>query len=609
MISQLIKTDNNKKFQKVSLRALSFLISLCLLIGAAACSSATGQNDTETSTQNGTVVQTGSTDSQGPPDSEIAPSTIETGDKGNKIDFGFTPNPKDTLSMQLLDKEINLDPFSELDGFPVDTESGSNLIYETLLQWDPERLTYVSGLAELVDITAQGIEIKLREGARWHDGRPVTLEQIEISLYWMSKYYDSFSAAEGLIVDVAMKTPTDNKDTILLSLADRDDYHLSIALDFLCRAPIMPTTLWSSGEDSLIISIDELRAEALRRPMGTGQWKVLLNDGFQLVLERQRDAEDNKPLYLMLRKYKDETAQQRAIANKEVDFLAGAVSDLSDKIEYYPGRSVLAGIRSNSDNELLSNPYVLNLLQLSLDTNATGKALDSRASSTIFWHYFGGPTLVNALRTRLSKPEFAETYLDNKEDVAAKIQGEIGSNGLLYLDGKQVPALELILPKDDIAAEDACKIFSDRARKQGLIIELTKLPTEEYVLRLSSRQYDLAFVQTEKRQDTPLSLAESFLRQGGEVKEDLDQTGQDIFIELATAITTSEFAQATERAFRYSLAKMRFFPLGFRTINDNYCDSDNWTNFSQYWSSHQDNRDITGIGATAIFDSITAKNR
>ena len=99
MISQLIKTDNNKKSQKIGLRALSFLLSLCLLIGAAACSSATGQNDTETPTQNGTVVQTYSTDSQEPPDSEIAPSTIETGDQDNKIDFGFTPNPKDTLSM------------------------------------------------------------------------------------------------------------------------------------------------------------------------------------------------------------------------------------------------------------------------------------------------------------------------------------------------------------------------------------------------------------------------------------------------------------------------------------------------------------------------------
>ena len=590
------------------MRALTLLLSLCLSISVVACTSANGQEGVDIPVQNATDPQNDNLYNQESPEPEGAPVITEPEDQKNRINFGFTPDPQNTLSMQLLDKDINLDPFSNQDGFPVDTVSGSNLIYETLIKWDPEKLTYVPGLAELIDVSEQTIEIELREEARWHDGRPVTLEQIEISLYWMSKYYASLSAAEGLIIDVTTQTGTDDRETISFSLIDQDSYHLSIALDLLCRAPIMPTTLWSAGKDPLTITADELRAEALRQPMGTGQWKVLLNDSFQLVLERQKDDNDNKPSYLMLRKYQDAATRERAIANQEVDLLVGASSDIPDRMEYYPGRPVLAGIRSNTNRDLLNNPLILNLLQLSLDTARTGKSLDDKAASTIFWHYFGSPTLVNALRTRLSKPAYAETYFDNKEDIANELQGDIGDDGLLYLDGNQIPALELILPEGDAAAESACLIFSDLAREQGLVIELVKLPIESYTQRLNNDLYDLAYYQATDEHETPLSLAKSFLRQWGVVNTDLEPAGQDIVIKLATAITVEEFSQAAEEAFRYSLTQMRFFPLGFRTINDNFLASDNWTNFSQYWSSHQDNRDITGIGATAVFDSIKVKN-
>ncbi len=601
MTLEFIKTDTNIKTRKISLYVLSFVLCFCLLIGVTAC---TSQRETEITNQTA-----GSGDVQEPQDSEVTPSINQSDNQGNGIEIGFTPDPEDTLSMQLLDKEINLDPFSDQDGFPVDTESGCDLIYETLLKWDPERLTYVPGLAELVNITGQGIEIKLREGAGWHDGRPVTPEQIEISLYWMSKHFSALSAAEGLIIDVMAKTDTDNQDTILLTLADPDDYHLALALDLLCRAPILPATLWSAGEDPLTITADELRSAAEKQPLGTGQWKVLLNDSFQLVLERQGDIDENKPRYLMLRKYADEAASERAIAEQEVDLLIGAGSDIIDGLKSYPGRSVLTGIRSNTDNDLLSNPLILNLLQLSIDTAQTGAALDDSAPVTNFWHYFGGITLVNSLRARLSNPAFAESYLDNKDDIAERLGGRIDKSGILNLNDNPVPALELILPEGDTKAEEACQAFADSARSQGLLIDLLMLPPEEYSHRLAGYQYDLAFVQTQERLESPLSLAEYFLHQWGEEKADMEPGGQEIILRLAAAITTEEFSLAAEEAFLYALTEMRFFPLGLRTLNYNYLATENWTNISQYWSFHQDNRDITGIGATAILDSITAKNQ
>jgi microcin C transport system substrate-binding protein len=61
---------------------------------------------------------------------------------------------------------------------------GSNLIYDTLLARNlDEPLSQYGHLARIIELPAdrKGVTFELREGARWHDGRPITAEDVVFS--------------------------------------------------------------------------------------------------------------------------------------------------------------------------------------------------------------------------------------------------------------------------------------------------------------------------------------------------------------------------------------------------------------------------------------------
>lgn len=595
------------------LSPLALVLIICLLSGVVACTSDDGHagNPASSTAPDSSLQQTAET-----PDDPAAPSTkMQEKTESTQADafheIGFVPDPDTTIAIQLLEDEVNLNPLQEGNGFPVDSLSGCDLVYETLLKWDPEELTYKPGLAELLGIYADGIKLKIREDAVWHDGRPVTPEQIELSLYWMCKFTEGCREAEGLITKV--ETETDGElatDRIFLTLAENGKYYQALALDLLCRAPIMPANIWCEGRDPLTITEEELQIQADKQPLGTGPWQVKLNDSFQLVLERCV-AVDNKPQYLMLRKYKDRLSKERAFANQEIDILGGTLPDDGNSSDYFTGKPLLSGIVVKQDHYLFKNIYYRNLLQLAVDTSKTGHILDSKAATTIFWHYFGGATLVSRLRPDLSKPVFAETYLANKWEIATRLGGTWDSDGVLHLEQQPLATLDLILPADP-QVEAACRAFAQSALRQGLRLELVILDQETYGQRIDNHDYDLCYIQTTERLETPYSLAQDFLyhldRDDFEelVTSGLSQQVRTLALALASAGTTDDFVAAAKDCYQYSLQQMQFFPLGCRTINNGYFNSKYRQNISDYWATHLDKRDLTGNSASEILDSITA---
>ena len=611
------KTGGNLRPSKRKKR-INILLSLLLLIFAqslSACSLIkTGESRSTNTTS--TITKTDKEDNKTKQSENIISSLPAAEDgvvyptgAGNII--GFSPDPDRTLSLHLLGKEICLDPFSTQDGFPVNSQKGCDLIYETLLKWDPEKLTYTAGLAELIRVSADGIELRLKDDAVWQDGRPVTAEQIEISLYWQAKFMADLKDAEGLITNV-QETSSLRQNKLLLELSQIDEFHQALALDLLCRAPILPTTLWSMGEDPLTMTREELVERAIFMPLGTGEWQVLLNDSFQLVLERQGQVPLDKPRYLLLKKYKDKSSLERALASFEIDCLVGVSSEEADNLLYHPGRPVLAGIKTNLNKPLLNNPNILNLLQLSVDMSKSSKALEIKAAITPYWHYFGGATMVNSLRAGMSNPEFAASFLKKKEDIASRLNARFDSQGILELEDGSSLTLELILPRYDTAANKACSVFAQLARLQGVDIQLVRLSPDVFKERWQKQEYDLAFVQKSLSLDTPYSLAKDFLSQWSamemselELEEDL--AGRELVLRLAAADNADKFLAAAKEACQFNLLKMHFYPLGVRTVNNCLLNSNQWNNGASYWSVHLDNRDLAGISAASMLDSISTR--
>ncbi len=610
MSARKFYTCGTARSKWLSLPAL--VLALCLLSGTVACTSGDGSDRNSALS---TVPDSSRQEAEEAPDDPGAPSQKEqAGTEPTQADvfreIGFVPDPDTTISIQLLEDEINLDPLRERNGFPVDSLSGCDLVYETLLKWDPEELTYKPGLAELLGISADGIRLKIRKNAVWHDGRPVTPEQIELSLYWMCKFTESCRKAEGLVTRVEVEADGEiATDRIFLTLAESGNYYQALVLDLLCRAPIMPANIWCGGKDPLTITEEELQIQADRQPLGTGPWQVKLNDSFQLVLERCVAAE-NKPQYLMLRKYKDRLSKERAFANREIDILGGTLPDDAENYDYFAGRPVLSGIVVKRDHYLFKNIYFRNLLQLAVDTSKTGRVLDSKAANTIFWHYFGGASLVNRLRADLSNPVFADTYLANKAEIAAKLGGTWDGDGLLRLEQQPIAALSLILPEDP-QAEAACREFAQAALRQGLKLEPVILDQAAYKQRVDNHDYDLCYIQTTEKLETPFSLAQDFLcRLDRDDFEKLATSGlskqvRTLALALAVADTPNKFSTAAKDCYQYSLQQMQFFPLGFRTINNGHLNPKYWHDLSAYWATHLDKRDLTGNNASEILDSIT----
>ena len=78
-------------------------------------------------------------------------------------------------------------------------------------------------------------------------------DRIELSLYWMCKFTESCREAEGLVTRVEVETDGEiATDRIFLTLAESGDYYQALALDLLCRAPIMPANIWCGGKEMCI---------------------------------------------------------------------------------------------------------------------------------------------------------------------------------------------------------------------------------------------------------------------------------------------------------------------------------------------------------------------
>ena len=241
---------------------------------------------------------------------------------------------------------------------------GLGLLYDSLLVGSAdEAATYYTHLAETVELSDDrtAITFTLRDGATFHDGTPVTVDDVVWSHetfrdqgrpFYRTRFYDKVSAIEAL-----------DDRTVRFTLTDTTNRQLPLALGTF---PILPRHYWA----------DRVFNEGtLEPPLGSGPYRIAEVDaGRSITYERVEDywaAElpTRVGTYnfdrITYQYYRDETVRYEAFKAGEFDYLT-----VNDPQEWVTG---FEGVGAVDDGTL-----IMELLDSTDPAGASGFAFNLR---------------------------------------------------------------------------------------------------------------------------------------------------------------------------------------------------------------------------------------
>jgi peptide/nickel transport system substrate-binding protein len=191
----------------------------------------------------------------------------------------------------------------------------SSKMMEGLLSYD-SKLAPQAALATAWQISPDGsaITFKLRQGVRWHDGKPFTSADVKFTFEEVLKKYHSRGRATFVNL-ASVETP--DEATAVFKLTGPSPYIMaSLAA---CESPILPKHLYAVA--------DPTKVRYINAPVGTGPFKFKSWErGSYVQLERNADYWDmGKPYIdqLILRFIPDAGARAVAFETGEVDIGGG----------------------------------------------------------------------------------------------------------------------------------------------------------------------------------------------------------------------------------------------------------------------------------------------
>lgn len=186
----------------------------------------------------------------------------------------------------------------------------ANLLYDPLVtRNDKGEIQFV--LAETLEQEASGnIKIKLRDGARFHDGRPVTVEDVKFSI---ENYLAPATLNKYMYSDWLERVDIVDKSNVVI--VSKKPYRVAIP---------------NMGYLSHIIPAGSKPEDFAHKPVGSGPYRfVEYVPNNRLVVERNEDYWGEKPptRRLVLRQIPENATRVAALEAGEVDFVNGITVD------------------------------------------------------------------------------------------------------------------------------------------------------------------------------------------------------------------------------------------------------------------------------------------
>ena len=256
--------------------------------------------------------------------------------------------------------------------------TASSKVLEGMLTYD-ERLSPQPALAVAWDAAPDGLSyhFKLRQGVKWHDGKPFTSADVAFSLETNKRYHPRGSSTFANLTSV--ETPDEH--TAIIRLGKPAPYLIRAFAGG--ETPIIPKHLYASG--------DPLNNPHNNAPIGTGPYKFKQWQRGSFI-EYERNAEywdTSRPVVdtLFLKVIPDSASRLAAFENGSLD--AGGenpvpLSDLkrltdSGKLKFttrgYAYSVVPTVLEFNLDNPLLARPEVRQAIAHAIDREVIKKVV------------------------------------------------------------------------------------------------------------------------------------------------------------------------------------------------------------------------------------------
>jgi peptide/nickel transport system substrate-binding protein len=169
------------------------------------------------------------------------------------------PGDARVLRIAILTDEGTLQPYTYKTGYP-----GWNLlslVYDTVLLLDADNVPRPH-LAREVQATADGLvyTVGLRAGIRWHDGRPLTADDVRFTYeYFLKHAHSRFTAPLRGVDGVSVSRP----DVLTIRLKAANP---SFPVRALADVPILPRHVWEP--------LDPAKLKELRLAVGSGPYRL-----------------------------------------------------------------------------------------------------------------------------------------------------------------------------------------------------------------------------------------------------------------------------------------------------------------------------------------------
>ncbi len=201
----------------------------------------------------------------------------------------------------------------------------------------------------------------LRQGAKWHDGQPVTAKDVKFTIE-AAAATDSKSPAQPTLKNFLASVDTPDDATVVLTLSKAYSPLLAVLAEQL---PILPQHLLEGKV------YDEKFAA---KPIGTGPYRVAERQTASITLEANPDYWGQLPYTarIILRDAPEAAAQQAGLLTGELDVIGYSPTTMQGlKAQGYavfrgPAGSV-HGINVDLQNPILQDPKVRKALLLGLD--------------------------------------------------------------------------------------------------------------------------------------------------------------------------------------------------------------------------------------------------
>ncbi len=187
------------------------------------------------------------------------------------------------------------------------------MIYDTLVE-EAGISNFIPGLAESWEVSDDGLTwtFKIREGVTFHDGTPLTAEEVAWSLNWtieneietFSFYLANFEeivALDDTTLQVTLSDPVGNMEYLLMYVW------------------ILPRSVWGEMTYDEIMEFEDISAG-----IGTGPYKVVeWSEGEHLILQANKDYWRTTPAIdrIIYREFATEDAVVQALLAGEIDVI------------------------------------------------------------------------------------------------------------------------------------------------------------------------------------------------------------------------------------------------------------------------------------------------